>query len=196
MDRAKGVRTHPPGEVTGLLRKWSHGDREALDELIPLVYAELRRLSRYYLSRERPNHTLQTIDLINEAFVRLIDPGEVSWQDRAHFFGIAATTMRRILVDRARRRHRQKRGGGRKTVPFDESMTVVHPRKDRELLALDDALTTLSDFDPGLGRLVELRFFGGLSIQETAEVLEISPASVKRGWTTAKLWLRREVTGI
>jgi len=186
------MRTQDPGEVTQLLKNWAKGHREALDELVPLVYSELRRLSRYYLSREPQNRTLQTTDLINEAFVRLIDQNGVSWRNRAHFFGIAARTMRNILVDRARRRHREKRGGGKRAIPFDEAVTVVHLHKDRELLALDDALTSLSAMDPTLSRLVELRFFGGLSIRETAEVLNVSPSTVKRRWTTAKLWLRRE----
>lgn len=184
--------TDDPGEVTLLLKGWSNGDREALGQLVPLVYGELRRLSRHYLNKQPQNQTLQTTDLINEAFVRLIDQKAVSWQSRAHFFGIAARTMRNILVDRARHRHRDKRGGGRRPIPFDEMVTVVRLEKDRDLLALDDALTDLSAMDARLGRLVELRVFGGLSIRETAEVLEVSTATVKRGWNTAKLWLHRE----
>ncbi len=181
-----------PGDVTLLLKGWANGDREALDRLVPLVYAELRRLSRHYLNKQPQNQTLQTTDLINEAFLRLIDQKTVSWQSRAHFFGIAARTMRNILVDRVRHRKRDKRGGGRRPSPFDEAVTVVRLDEDRELLSLDDALTSLSAMDQRLGRLVELRFFGGLSIRETAEVLDVSPATVKRGWNSAKLWLHRE----
>ena len=191
-DIGLGMASNASAELTLLLQEWSEGGREALDKLVPLVYAELRRLSRHYLNKQPQNPTLQTTDLINEAFVRLIDQKAVGWQSRAHFFGIAARTMRNILVDRARHRGRAKRGGGRRPIPFDEMVTVVRMEKDRDLLALDDALTDLSAMDARLGRLVELRVFGGLSIRETAEVLDVSPATVKRGWHTAKLWLHRE----
>jgi RNA polymerase sigma factor (TIGR02999 family) len=182
-----------PGEVTRLLIDWSNGNRQALDRLVPLVYRELRRLSHHFLRRQRPNHSLQTTALINEAFVRLIDQNGINWKNRAHFFGIAARTMRNILADHARRHQAKKRGGGAGEVSFDEAVAAVNQKKDLDLLALDDALTSLSAIDPDLSRLVELRFFGGLTIRETAEVLSVSPATVKRGWTTAKIWLRREV---
>jgi RNA polymerase sigma factor (TIGR02999 family) len=183
----------PDGDVTGLLRAWSGGRREALDDLVPLVYAELRRLSHHYLRRRPPEASLETNVLINEAFVRLIDRRKADWQNRAHFFGIAAGTMRDILVDRARRAGARKRGGGDRDVTFDETAFAVNGRDSDRLLALDDALTDLSKLDPELGRLVELRFFGGLTIDETAECLGSSPATVKRGWKTARLWLRREL---
>ena len=181
-------------EVTRLLKNWGNGDREALDKLVPLVYSELRRLSHHYLGRQRRGHTLQTTALINEAFVRLIDQKGVRWQNRAHFFGIAARTMRNILVDHARRHQARKRGGGGREVVFNEEVTVVNEQKDLDVQTLDDALTSLSAIDPDLSRLVELRFFGGLTVRETAEVLGVSPATVKRGWSTAKIWLHREIT--
>ena len=187
------MRDRSSAQVTQLLRAWSDGDHEALDKLVPLVYSELRRLSRHYLRRQRPGHTLQTSGLINEAFIRLIDQNGVSWQNRAHFFGIAARTMRNILVDDARRHHAKKRGGGEGRIVFDEEVTVVNDQKNLDLLALDDALTSLSEVDPNLSRLVELRFFGGLTVPETAEVMGTSESSVKRGWLTAKIWLRREI---
>jgi RNA polymerase sigma factor (TIGR02999 family) len=180
--------------VTRLLKKWSDGDRACLDKLVPLVYSELRRLSHHYLSHQPPNHTLQTSALINEAFVRLIDQKGVNWKNRAHFFGIAARTMRNILVDYARRQQAEKRGGKKRAIPFDETVVIVNQQKGPDLLALDDALTSLSAIDPDLSRLVELKFFGGLTIRETAEVLGVSAATVKRGWRTAKIWLRREST--
>ena len=187
------MRDRSSKQVTQLLRAWGDGDHDALDELVPLVYSELRRLSRHYLRGQRPGHTLQTTALINEAFARLIDQNGVTWQNRAHFFGIAARTMRNILVDDARWHHAKKRGGGEGRIVFDEEVTVVNDHKDLDLLALDDALTSLSEVDPNLSRLVELRFFGGLTVPETAEVLDISESSVKRGWLTAKIWLRREI---
>ena len=183
----------PSHDVTQLLIDWSNGNREALDQLIPLVYAELRRLAHGYLSRQATGHSLQTTALINEAFVRLIDQQQVRWQNRAHFFGIAAQTMRNILVDNARRKRAQKRGGGVSTVVFNEAIGVVNDQKGLDLVALDEALNRLADTDSKLSRLVELKFFGGLTIPETAEVLDVSPATVKRGWLTAKIWLRREI---
>lgn len=187
--------TAPSHEVTQLLIDWSNGNHEALDRLIPLVYTELRRLGHRLLNRQPDGHSLQTTALINEAFIRLIDQDRISWQNRAHFFGIAAQTMRNILVDNARRKRALKRGGGAPTVVFDEAIGVVNDQKELDVLALDDALNRLADMDSKLSRLVELRFFGGLTIPETAEVLQVSPASVKRGWLTAKIWLRREIVG-
>ena len=181
------------GDVTLLLRAWGEGRREALDEIVPLVYAELRRLSKHQLRRQPRGATLETNVLINEAFVRLVDRDSVGWQNRAHFLGIAAGTMRDILIDRARRAQAQKRGGGDRDLTFDDAAFLVNDRDQRELLALEDALTGLAKVDPELGRLVELRFFGGLTIEETAEVLSVSPATVKRSWKTARLWLRREL---
>ena len=180
-------------DVTRLLRDWAGGDREALDQLVPLVYSELKRLARHHLRRGGPNRSLQTTALINEAFVRLIDQEGIGWQNRAHFFGIAARTMRNILVDHARRAFAQKRGGGENDLLFDEELTALNQERGWDLLALDDALSALSEVDPELSRLVELRFFGGLSVEEAAEVLGVSPATVKRSWRTAKLWLRHEL---
>ena len=186
--------SEPSGvEVSQLLRAWGGGKREALDDLVPLVYTELRRLSRHYLRRYHAGDSLQTTVLINEAFVRLIGKEPIEWESRAHFFGIAARTMRDILVDQARRTGRQKRGAGEKDVTFDEAVFVVNDRDQAQLLALDEALTALAEVDPDLGRLVELRFFAGLTIEEAAEVLDVSPATVKRSWKTARLWLRREL---
>jgi RNA polymerase sigma factor (TIGR02999 family) len=180
----------PTGDVTRLLRDWGRGDREALDQLVPLVHSELRRLSRRYLRRGF-HPSLQTTALVNEAFVRLIDQDGINWESRAHFFGIAARTMRNILVDYARKALADKRGRGERPLLFDEEAYTVNGEKGWEVLALEDALTDLAAFDPELGRLVELRFFGGLTVEETAEVLGSSPATVKRGFRTAKIWLRR-----
>ena len=179
--------------MTQLLVAWGDGDRAALDELMPLIYDELRRLARRYTSRERPGNTLQTSALINEAYLRLVDQKNVRWQNRAHFYGIAAQMMRRILVDHARKRRYQKRGGGGQRVSFDEAM-IVSDERAGEVVALDDALKSLAEVDPRKSQLVELRFFGGLSIEETAEVLNVSPGTVMRDWTLAKAWLRRAVT--
>jgi RNA polymerase sigma factor (TIGR02999 family) len=190
-DKAELLSETSGGNVTQLLRDWAEGDREALDRLVPLVYSELRRLSRHYLNRRRSHSSLQTTDLINEAFVRLIDQNGIGWENRAHFFGIAARTMRNILVDHARGRHAQKRGRGEGQILFDEQVAGVNQEKGVELVALDDALTSLSEMDPELSRLVELRFFGGLTVRETAVVLGVSPATVKRSWRTAKIWLHR-----
>jgi RNA polymerase sigma factor (TIGR02999 family) len=185
--------TPPPHEVSQLLLDWSNGSQEALDRLMPLVYDELRRLARHYMSRERPGHTLQTTALVNEAYLRLVDQRQVRWQNRAHFFAIAAQMMRRILVDHARGHAYQKRGGGaHKKIALDEAMVVSEGRA-AEVVALDDALKELAAIDPQQSRVVELRYFGGLTIEETAEVLDISPATVKREWSTAKAWLYREL---
>jgi len=184
--------TPAPENVTKLLVAWGNGDEAARDELVPLVYDELHRLAHRYMNRERPGHTLQTSALVNEAFVRLIDQKGVHWQNRAHFFGIAAQMMRRILVDYARSRHYAKRGGSARQVSLNEAMTVTEERT-AEVLALDDALKGLAEFDPRKSQIVELRFFGGLSIEETAEVLKVSPGTVMRDWTLAKAWLRKQM---
>lgn len=180
--------------MTELLRAWSDGDDAALAELVPLMEAELRRLARGYMGRERRGHTLQTTALVNEAFVRLIDARQVRWQDRAHFLGISARLMRRVLVDYARRRGFQKRGGGAQRVTLDDAL-VMTPDPAFNVVALDRALQALEKSDPRKSRTVELRFFGGLSVEETAEVLHVSIDTVKRDWRLAKLWLLRELKG-
>lgn len=185
--------TPSPNEVTQLLVAWSNGDSAARDALMPLVHDELRRLAHRYMGRERGNHTLQTSALVNEAYLRLIDQKDVQWQNRAHFFGIAAQMMRRILVDYARKRGFAKRGGNLQPVPLDQVM-IVSPERAAEVVALDDALKSLAEFDQRKSQIIELRFFGGLSIEETAEVLDVSPGTVMRDWTFAKAWLRREIT--
>lgn len=182
-------------EVTQLLQSWSEGNQEALDKLVPLVHAELHRLARHYMSNERPGHTLQTTELVNEAYVRLIDWKNVRWQNRAHFFGVAAQIMRRILVDFARSRASAKKGGGPQYVSLSEAMTVS-PERGADLIALDDALEILSELDSRKSRIVELRFFGGLSVEETAEVLKISARTVMRDWGLAQAWLYRELSGV
>jgi RNA polymerase sigma-70 factor (ECF subfamily) len=179
-------------EVTRLLIAWGQGDQAALDELLPLIYQELHRMARRHLGRERGGHTLQTTALVHEAYLRLIDQQGVGWQNRAHFFAIAAQMMRRILVDHARARHYQKRGGGAQQVSFDEAL-VVSDERAAEVVALDEALMGLAEFDPRKSQIVELRFFGGLSIEETAEVLGVSPGTVMRDWTLAKTWLQRAI---
>jgi len=184
----------PAHQVTELLVRWREGDRRALDELMPLVYEELRRLAAHYMRGERPGHTLQTSALVNEAYLRLAGHEEIEWQNRAHFFAVAAQAMRRILVDHARRRGNLKRGGGAHKVNLDQAM-IVSGERAAEVVALDDALARLAEIAPRKSRLVELRFFGGLSVEETAEVLGVSPGTVMRDWTFAKAWLRREVAG-
>jgi RNA polymerase sigma factor (TIGR02999 family) len=180
-------------EVTQLLIAWSNGDKAALDKLTPLVYEELRRLAHHYMSHERPGHTLQTTALVNEAYLRLVNRQGVHWQSRAHFFAIAATLMRSILVDHARSHAYAKRGGGTRKIELDEAM-IVSQERAAEVVALDDVLKQLADFDPQQSRIVELRFFGGLTIDETAEVLDLSPATIKREWSTARAWLYRELS--
>ena len=180
-------------QVTKLLVDWSNGDQSALEQLTPLVYSELRRLAGRYLRKERPDHTLQSTALVHEAFIRLIDQRSVRWQNRAHFFGVAAQMIRRILVDHARGRHASKRGSGAPRLSLDEAIALPD-RKDLDLVALDDALNSLSKIDPQQARIVELRFFTGLTVEETAEVLGISPATVKRDWVTAKAWLYRDIS--
>jgi RNA polymerase sigma-70 factor (ECF subfamily) len=181
-------------EITQLLLAWSDGDQAALDKLTPLVYAELRRLARGYMFGERPGHTLQTTALINEAYLRLIDWKNVRWQGRAHFFGVAAQVMRRILVDFARARHYAKRGGTAQQVSLDEAVTI-HEDRSAEIIALDEALNSLAEIDPRKSQIVELRFFGGLSAKETAEALKVSLRTVEREWNSARAWLYRELRG-
>jgi len=183
-----------PQQVTQLLVAWGGGDSAALDELMPLVYEELRRLAHQCMRRERPGHTLQTSALVNEACLRLVDQKNIHWQDRAHFLGIAARLMRQVLVDYARKRRYAKRGGDARRVPLDEAM-IVSEERAADVVALDDALKSLAEIDPRKSQMVELRFFGGLSIEETAAVLKVSPGTVMREWTLAKAWLRREMTG-
>jgi len=178
--------------ITQLLIDWSHGDEQALDQLTPLVYDELRKMARTYLRRERSDHTLQATALVHEAYLRLIDQHSVSWQNRAHFFGIASQMMRRILVNHALARAAEKRGGGAEKLSLDETVSFPNQR-EIDLIALDEALKELERLDPQQTRVVELRFFGGLSIEETAEALRISPATIKREWATARLWLRRQL---
>ncbi len=180
-------------EVTHLLRAWSGGDRAALERLMPLVYKELRRMARRYMQMEQPGNTLQATALVNEAFLRLVDVSGVSWQDRAHFFAISAQIMRRILVDAARARGTRKRGGGVVRVDLNESIDAL-PELDSRLVDLDEALESLARFDARKARVVELRFFVGLSVKEIAEVLKISPDSVKRDWRLARAWLVRELS--
>ena len=185
----------PTGQqVTELLVRWHEGDPAALDELMPLVYDELRRLAAHYMSNERRGHTLQTSALVNEAYMRLAGNEQIQWQNRAHFFAVAAQAMRRILVDHARRKHNKKRGGDARWVALDEAL-VVSDERAAEVVALDGALTRLAEVAPRKSQLVELRFFGGLSIEETAEVLNVSPGTVMREWTFTKAWLRKEITG-
>ena len=183
-----------PGAVTELLRAWGDGDDRALEQLTPLVEAELRRLARGYMRRERRGHTLQTTALVNEAFLRLTDARRVRWQDRAHFLGISARLMRRVLVDHARSRGYRKRGGGAERVTLEEGL-VTSPEPTVDVLALDRALEALAAVDDRKSRVIELRFFGGLSVEETAEVLHVSRDTVKRDWRLAKLWLLRELAG-
>jgi RNA polymerase sigma factor (TIGR02999 family) len=180
-------------DVTQLLIAWSDGDQAARDQLMPVVYEELHRLARHYMSRESPGHTLQTSALVNEAFLRLVDQRNVHWQSRAHFFGIAAQMMRRILVDYARSRSYAKRGGGARRLTLDEGL-IVSDERSAEVVAVHEALEELAKFDARKSQIVELRFFGGLSIDETAEVLGVSPGTVMADWTVAKAWLRREIS--
>ena len=182
-----------PREVTQLLIRWSNGHREALTELTPLVYNELRGLANHYLRSERPDHTLQPTGLVHEAYLRLIDQTSVRWQNRAHFFGIAANLMRQILVNHALSHRAAKRGGTAVKITLDEAVAVAK-QQDLDLVELDEALSRLATLDSQQSRIVELRFFGGLTIEETAEVLRISPATVKREWATAKAWLHCSLT--
>ena len=180
--------------ITHLLKEWSAGDRRALDRLTPLVYEELHRQAARFLRRERPGHTLQTSALINEAYLRLIDAKDVQWQSRAHFFAIAANLMRRVLVDHARRRDAEKRGGTHIRLTLDGTLAMAN-ETDLDLLAIDEALDKLAVIDSQQARVVELRFFSGLSVEETAAALGVSPKTVKRDWSVARAWLRREMEG-
>jgi RNA polymerase sigma factor (TIGR02999 family) len=182
-----------PADVTALLRRWSAGDGSAADELAPLVYDELRRLARRHLRHERPDHTLRSAELVNEAYLKLVDQKEAGWQDRAHFFAASGQIMRRILVDHARARLRDKRGGGAVTLALNEDLDLPEQRS-LEVIALDDALNGLAKLDPEQCRIVELRFFAGLSVEQTAEALGLSRATVNRYWVTARAWLLRELS--
>lgn len=182
-------------KITQMLREWSGGNRDALDELMPLVYEELHRQAARYLRRESKDHTLQTTALIHETYLKLIDQREVEWQNRAHFFAIAAQAMRRILVDYARAKQREKRGGRDENLPLEAALTVAADEKSVDLIALDEALTKLGKIDERQARVVELRYFSGLSLEETAEALDISRATAAREWNVARAWLRREMTG-
>jgi len=183
----------PEHELTQLLRAWSQGDERALEKLVPLVYEELHRLARRYMAGERPGHTLQTSALVNEAYLRLVDVKNLNWQSRAHFFAVSAQLMRRILVDFARSRRSLKRGGETLTVSLEEG-SIVSRARGADVVALDDALKTLAAMDPRRSRVVELRFFGGLSAEESAEVLKVSPETVLHDWKLAKVWLLRELS--
>lgn len=186
--------TEPPQKrITELLVAWGNGDQASLEKLTPLVYSELHRLARHYMGRERPGHTLQTSALVNEAYLRLIDWKGVQWRNRAHFFGVSAQLMRRILVDFARSRGYAKRGGAAREVSLDEA-AMVSGRRGADLVALDEALNTLESLDARQSRVVELRFFGGLKLEEIAEVLEVSVATVRRDWSLARAWLHRELS--
>jgi RNA polymerase sigma factor (TIGR02999 family) len=185
------VKPAPCGEMSTLLRAWSNGDQSALEKLTPIVYDELRRLARRYMSRERTDHSLQTTALVNEAYLRLVDFKRMRWQNRAHFFAVSAQLMRRILVDHARR-HNLKRGAGVQHVSMEDT-AVVGGDRAAEFVALDDALKALVRIDSRKAQVVELRFFGGLSVEETAEVLKVSPVTVMRDWSTARAWLYREM---
>ncbi|HEV3333276.1 MAG TPA: sigma-70 family RNA polymerase sigma factor [Bryobacteraceae bacterium] len=179
------------GDVSRLLQAWSNGDQRALERLTPIVYDELHRLARHYMRRERPGHSLQTTALVNEAYMRLVDYKRMIWQNRAHFFAVSAQLMRRILVEHARR-HNLKRGRGVQHVPLDEA-SIVGSGRDQDLVGLDDALNALARLDPRKVQVVEMRFFGGLSVEEIAAVLKLSPVTVMRDWSTAKAWLYREM---
>ena len=183
-----------PHEITQLLVEWSDGNQSALDELYPLVYDELHRLARRYMSRERKDHTLQTTALINEAYVRLVDQRNVRWSNRSHFFAISAQIMRRILIDHARRHAYAKRGGGARQVSLEEAATVT-PEQSSELIRLDEALKSLAEMDPRRSQVVELRYFGGLNNEEIAGVLRVSENTVTRDWNMARAWLYQQLTG-
>ena len=193
LDSLMATQTH---SVTEMLQEWSgSGDREALDKLMPIVYDELRRQASRYLQHERQGHTLPTTALVHEAYLRLIDQIAVPWQNRAHFFGIAAEMMRRILVDHARKRHALKRGGEALKLTLDEA-SMMSGKRNLDLIAVDEALTRLASLDPQQSRVVELRFFGGLNVEEAAEVLGVSARTVKRDWSVAKAWIRRELRSV
>ena len=186
-------------QITQLLQAWNNGDEGAIEKLAPLVYDELHRLAQRYMADERPEHTLQTTELVNEAYLRLVDSAHSNWENRAHFFGACAQVMRRILVDWARSRGALKRGAGVRALDYQEALAAealtVAKQPGTDLLALDDALKSLTAFDARKGQVVEMRFFGGMSVKETAEVLKISPETVQRDWKLAKSWLKRELSG-
>ena len=184
-----------PNQISRLLQAWSGGKREALDDLLPLVYDELHRQAHRFLRRERRNHTLQTTALIHEVYLKLVDQARVSWQNREHFFAVSANVMRQILVNYANARQRKKRGGSAEKLDFDESLLIVVKKTDVDLLGLDEALTRLGKMDKQQEQIVELRYFGGLTIEETAEALGVSPATIKRDWKMTKAWLHRELSG-
>ena len=185
------TRTPTSGDVSTLLQAWSGGDQKALDRLTPIVYHELHRLARRYMRGERSGHSLQATELVNEAYLRLVDYKRMRWQNRVHFFAVSAQLMRRILVDRARR-HNLKRGAGYQQISLDDTAALDEPAGE-DLVALDDALTALAQFDPRKARVIELRFFGGLSVEETADVLKVSAMTVMRDWSTARTWLYAEM---
>jgi RNA polymerase sigma-70 factor, ECF subfamily len=184
-----------PDEITKMLRAWSEGDRAAADQFMPVIYDELRRQAHRFLNRERANHTLQTTALVHEAYLRLTEQRDVSWQNRAQFFGLAAQMMRRILVNYAVNRKRDKRGGSAERLQLDETIQIQAADKSIKLIELDEALNRLAKLDERQARVIELRYFGGLTIEETAEVMGISPPTVKREWNMAKTWLRSELIG-
>jgi RNA polymerase sigma factor (TIGR02999 family) len=182
----------PPNEITERLIAWGAGDRSAFDQLLPIVYQELRRMAGSYLRQENPGHTLQPTALVHEAWLRLIDQARVDWRNRGQFFGVAAQMMRRILVDHAKSKHREKRGGDAARLSLDEVINLSHERA-ADLLSLDDALDELTRVDERKGRVVELRYFGGFSVEETARILEVSPETVMRDWKVAKAWLYQQI---
>jgi RNA polymerase sigma factor (TIGR02999 family) len=190
---AQALMQPPSEQITQLLQSWSQGDQGAIDKLVPLVYDELHRLAHRYMADERPGHTLQTTELVNEAYLRLVDSAHANWEGRAHFFGVCAQVMRRILVDWARSRQALKRGGDVRALDLDEALAVAK-QPGMDLVAIDDALKALAAVDPRKSQVVELRFFGGLSVKEAAEVLKVSPETVQRDWKLAKSWLRRELS--
>ena len=187
-------REREASEITQMLREWSGGKQEALDNLLPLVYDELHRQAARFLRKERPGHTLQTTALINEAYLKLIDRRDVEWESRTHFFAVAAQAMRRILVDYAKAKHREKRGGDNIKLSLDEAMLVAAKEKGVDLIALDEALDKLNFLDEQQARVVELKYFSGLSLEETAEALHVSRATVARDWEAARAWLHRELS--
>ena len=193
MERGEQSQQVAPGDVSKLLRAWRDGDSSALEKLTPIVYSELHRLARRYMRGERPGHSLQTTALVKEAYMRLVDYKRMQWQNRAHFFAVSAQLMRRILVEHARRRN-LKRGGALKRISL-EDIPLVGGERGEDLVALDDALKRLAELDPRKAEVVEMRFFGGLSVEETAEVLKVSAVTVMRDWSTARAWLYRELAG-
>lgn len=186
--------TEKSQEISRILQQWSDGGKEASEKLMPLVYEELRRQASRYMRRERIGHTLQATALIHEAYLKLIDQRDVNWQNRAHFFGVAAQVMKRILVDYAKARHREKRGGEAENLPLDEARFVISDGKSVDLIALDEALTRFAEFDPQQAKIVELKYFAGMKIEEIGEALRLSPATVKREWNLAKAWLHSEIS--